>query len=237
MSIADTIRARASKFEGDANFAPMMITVSRALAVHAGAVAARDAVTRDDNLTPIGRAAEMRRHVAEKVAPYLLQCQKSVELIAAKLTASRAKLGPPPPDKTNAAAAVVRMEIRNMLRALPSPSARAAMLLASEADPRMIEAAIEGFPALSGISDQIRAEIIKGYIEKHHEADLSRLEQAEEALELARAATDVAAATLCIAGEFATEAALSEFVAKAVGKDKATNIALGVDQEFATALT
>jgi hypothetical protein len=233
MSIADTIRQRAANFAPFASLAPFVTTIDRALSVHETAIAARDAVAKNGNLTALGRVAEMRSHTATQAAPHLFQCQKAIELLTAKTAALRASLGPPAPD---AATAALRAEARGMLRSLQTVAERAALLTGEKVPELMRDAALETPAVMSGITEQIRSEIIDVYIEKHNAVALRRVEQTEEALRLTVAAVETASATLRASGEFPTDAALGEFIGTSMGKEKAAAITTGVGQEFAGAL-
>ncbi len=235
MDIADVIRGRASKFEGIANLEPFIRTMNRALTVHEAVHAQHATVAKDGKLTALGRQAEMRRHVAEKAAPHLYQSQKSVALLSAKVAAWRSRLQPPAPDKADASRAVLRADARVMLRGM-SVSARAALLLADDADPLLIEAALEAPAALSGLTNPIREQLLESYLEKNHGPELRKIEEADAALELATVAVQVSTTTLRAACEFHNDMMFAEFIETALGKEKAANIVLGVGQEFGGAL-
>jgi len=103
-------------------------------------------------------------------------------------------------------------------------------------DPLMRDAALEAPNVMSGITDQIRAHVVDDYMEKTHGDELRGIEQAEEALELADVAVQVATGTVRAAGEFLNQTQFADFIASTLGDQRRANIEAGISQELAGAL-
>lgn len=234
MDIGTVIQGRAAKFEGVAELAPCMTVVSRALGVHDGIRERHAAVSQDAKLTTLGRQADLRQFIGDKLSAEIYRSERSVEFLGARLAAWRTRLGPQPVDKTNVAAAVLRSDARAMLRE-KGVSKSAALLLAEDADPVLIEAALEGPPALSGLTSQIHGQVLGAYIEKHHGPELRRIERAEAALEVADVATQVAATTARAAADFPDDRVFADFVSDSVGEPRRKGIVIGIGQEWPNA--
>jgi hypothetical protein len=109
------------------------------------------------------------------------------------------------------------MEMRQMLRAIKNPGERLKLLLADDADPSMMEAALEAPNAMSGIDDQMRQLITTSVIERLHPGALAQIERAEEAIELVDVAARVAFNTARDAAEFPNDPTFASFVETSVG--------------------
>src|SRR4051794_3550073 len=117
--------------------APVKAQMDRAFAAEDEFRAHHDKVAKNQHLSPIGRQDAMKTFVGEK-AHELHRARKAVDVARAKLADRRAKLLPPPPDKTDVAAAVLRSEMRQMLKGVKNAGERMRMLLAPDADPTLL---------------------------------------------------------------------------------------------------
>jgi hypothetical protein len=155
----------------------------------------------------------MQKFVGEN-AHEVVRIRKTVDTMRAKLGERRARLLPAKADPANVASAVMRMEMRTMLRGLKNPGERLKLLLA---DPSMTEAALEAPDSMSGINAQMRDLITTNVIERNHAGALAQIEKAEEAIELVDVAARVLGNTSRDAAEFPSDDVFSKFVETSVG--------------------
>lgn len=207
---------------------PAKIALTRTLAVYDDFRAQHTKIADNKNLSPIGRQDAMRKYVSEK-AHELHRARKSVETMRQKLTERRAKLAPAAPDKADMSAAILRSEMRTMLRGM-STGQRMALLLSPNPDPMLLQAVLEAPDFASGMNPQTRELVTAAVIEKTHPGALAAIEQVEEAIEVVNAATRVAFDTVRAAAEFPNESTLVSFVEQSIGATGA--IDADVDRSF-----
>ena len=65
-------------------------------------------------------------------------------------------------------------------------------LLLQDPDETLLAAALEGPPALSGLTAEMRADVEQAYVRKHHAPKLRAMEDAQEALDVVGAAAEIA---------------------------------------------
>lgn len=140
----------------------------------------RQEIAKNPNLSPAGAADEFRKFLGARVVPEMRRARSIVETGFANLAQSHAKLGGPNIDPTDTLAAGHRKEAREYLRSL-GHGERAALLLGN-ADPLLLQAALEVPSALSGLTPELRADVEKSYATRVHGPELARLEERNEAL-------------------------------------------------------
>ncbi len=150
----------------------------------------------------------MRAHAANHFAPNLRHAQAAVDAAARGLEARRnAVLAPPPVDKADAAGALLRGEMRSLLRGM----SQGERMITITSDPAFLRAAMEGPAALSGLTHDQRGELAR-------RADPDRLAAVEadgEAVELARVAVSAAEAELRRAVAYPTDKEFDHWFASA----------------------
>jgi hypothetical protein len=166
------------------------------------------------NLTPAGKQDDLRKFLGNNTARILTKSKSTAAELRDALAGWKNRLAPPAPDKTDAAAAALRADIRATVRAM-SPAQRV-VFLSRKPDPTVAAALLEGPNVLSGMSDQERSELLDRYIGDIHAADLKRINQAEEALELLDAAVGVVWNTASAAGGFPSNGDFTAFVTKSI---------------------
>jgi hypothetical protein len=175
----------------------------------------------DPKLTAIGRQDAIRRYVIDKAAEEQYRAVRSVAEMRARVDRWRKELSPKAPDKSDVTAAVVRSEMRQMLRSM-TPNARAAMLTSADVDPTLIQAVLEVPNSLSGITDRIRADVVKAAISRSYPKQLTEIEQCEDAIALVDAAARVMTDTTRAAMELPNDTVLADLVKGALGPRVAT---------------
>jgi hypothetical protein len=177
-----------------------------------------------------GKQDKIRKFVIEH-AHELVRARKSAETMKAKLKERRAKLLPPPPDKTDMAGAVMRSEMRAMMRGLNNGQ-RAALMLSPNADPMLLAAVLEAPDSMTGITDQIREQIHTNLIERNHPGALASLDVANDAIILVETAGRMATNAAIEAGKFPSDTVLSEFVNEALPDTRALDA--DIDRSFSS---
>lgn len=171
-------------------------------------------ITADPNLSALGKQDASRKFLATS-AKQLVRAQRSVESMKTKIAERRANLKPPAPDKTDASGAVLRSEMRTQLRAMKAGE-KMQLLLAPDADPTLVAAALEAPNFSSGITDETRTLLTNAVIAKRYPGALAEIEQAEEAVEILTAAVQVAERTTYAAGDFQSNKQFSDFLTAAI---------------------
>lgn len=215
-TIEDTILQRAARFSTDPVLQPAFDAISRALDTHTKIRAKALDVSKDTHRTALGKRDVMQKYVGEN-AHELVRARKAGDTLRAKIAERRAKLLPAAPDPSNVASAMLRSEIRQMLRGMKNHGDRLKALLATDADTTFLEAVLEAPNAMSGITDDQRELIQTSAMERLHPGALAAIEAAEEAIELVDVAARVVFETARDAGEFPTNSVFSTFVETTVG--------------------
>lgn len=219
-----------SRFKGDGVPAldPAKIALTRIFAFHDDISAHHIKISGSQNLTPVGRQDAMRKYVTEH-AHELHRARKSVETMRAKLSERRAKLQPLPPDPKDLSAAILRSEMRTMLRGMNSGQ-RMSLVLSANTNQTLVHAVLEAPNFASGVNDQARELLTVAAVEKAHPGALAEIERIEEAIEVVNAAVRIAFDKARAAAEFRDERVLTDFVEKAVGDSRALDA--DVDRSF-----
>jgi hypothetical protein len=212
-TIEQTILDRAGRWSDVPALQPALAAITRALDAHTKMEKKAAEVARDTHRTPIGKKDVMQKFVGEN-AHEVARIRKTVDVMRTKLTERRAKLMPAKADPANVASAVMRMEMRTILRAMKNPGERLRLLLD---DPAMMEAALEASNTMSGIDNQMRELITTNVIERNHPGALAAIEKAEEAIELVDVAARVAFNTGRDAAQFPNDNVFASFVETSVG--------------------
>ncbi len=168
-------------------------------------------LAKDPNLSPIGRLDKSREFVAKTTAKQIANSRK----IASDKRAANAKtlqsIKPKSPDKTDTASAMVRMDLRNMLRAMPA-SKRMAYASGERVDPRILEAIFEAPAVASGLDDESYGRLMQESIKRAHPEALAEVKMAEETVELLEAAVGLTFSAAKNIGEFPSDAVLEKFI-------------------------
>ncbi|MBN8963030.1 MAG: hypothetical protein J0H71_18000 [Rhizobiales bacterium] len=219
-----------SRWKYDApELAPVKSALERVVKFHRTVREKHAEIANNPNLSSLGRKDAMRAFVADHAHEFV-RVRKAVESVQEKIAAQRAKLVPPAPDTADVAAAVLRSEMRTMLRAM-KPAERAKFLLASDADPTMLAAVLEAPNVASGIEVDTRQRVFDRVVEATHPGEAARLDTAERAAELLRAAARVTFDTGSAAADFPDTATFSKAVDDAVGNTLALDA--DIDRQFA----
>jgi len=129
------------------------------------------------------------------------------------LAKRRAKLQPPPIDKTDAAAAAIGSELRAQLVRV-SAGERKAFL--PTADPMFWLAVLEAPSVLSGVDNDTRESVLSLAVENAHPGQLAKLEHDGEAVSLLEVASRVLSELAVEVAELPNAAALDDFISAAV---------------------
>ena len=188
MNIYDTMRARWNP--GWDRFARLSTSARAAIDTAELLTNAAKKITGDEKLSPVGRTDAIRK-AAKEAAARLRAAEASAADELADLRADHAELAQVPVDKADLARAVLRMEIRQWLRAMPAGE-RVVILMGENADIAILDAALSGPPALAGLTPETVDTVRARYIELAHPNEAGNLAGGLEASEFAKSAIDIA---------------------------------------------
>jgi hypothetical protein len=132
----------------------------------------------------------LRRELGKNVIPELRRIHRIVTERKEAMKQERAALAKPKIDATDAAAISLRWESRDFLRGLDAGERM--KVLMDNPDPTMLAAALEGPPALSGLTAETRAHVEGAYVQANHSQALKAIEDREEAVAVVGAAAEMA---------------------------------------------
>lgn len=186
-------------------------------------------IAKNDKLSPLGKREKVQEFVG-KEAHRVMRARRTLEKIETKFEAKRSALQPKAPDPTNLAAAVARSDLRSMLRGLPIGK-RMELLLAPDADPVLLQAALELPGYASGMNDDTRKLVLERVIEREQPGALATIAREQEAIQVLRAATQVVTDTMRSVGEFPNDRVMNQFLQDAVGDT--SRLDADIDHELA----
>lgn len=160
--------------------------------------AKRVELAKDGKLTAKGLDEAARDYYAAHVVPDLRRTVWETEKTVTEVATRRARLFQIEYDKADIAGALLRQEMRAQLRSM-SEGERANAIIS---DPLLRAAACEGPAMLSGFTEDARAELKRRILLEAHPQQAAQLDEAEEAVAVANAAINMAAAALQTAAGF-----------------------------------
>jgi hypothetical protein len=187
-----------------------MIAFRRGLAQVEDITAQRERLSADANLTAAGKKAALRSFVEQQMLKGLKEAETGLAKAAADVAAKRAAIGAPSIDRSDIAGALLRQEIRSVLRQQPAGAALA--LVAGSKDPRVLDAVLEAPAELSGLSAGELAVVEDRLVAARHPEEFAQIEEDEEAIALARSALDLAKMEIAAATDAQDERALNEML-------------------------
>lgn len=191
MDLASNLRARKGNWTGNRHLAPLDGAFENAMTFIGAASAKRRALEAEGNLSPKGISEAVREFVDGGMAPELRRVRERMHQVQAELAARREALAKPKIDQADEAAARIRAEARAFLRSA-STGDRAKVLLGRDADPTMLAAVLEAPEALSGVTGQLRQDVVARHLEVNHAGDIREMEAADEGLAVLRTAVKAA---------------------------------------------
>lgn len=150
----------------------------------------RAELAKDANLSPVGRATQMKDFGAKEVVPTIARATNAIAAYERHLDSRRKALLPSVKDPTNVAAALLRSEFRAHIASKPT------MLFEKDVDPRLLEAAAEVPPTMIGLTADQYGKVMDMYVERTHGTNAAAITQEAEALNLTRVVVKVAADAL-----------------------------------------
>lgn len=154
----------------------------------------RQIVAEPGTLNAKGMTEAIRDFAATKVVPDLRRLEFRLEKAEKALAERRLRLGVPAPDKTDAAGATLRAEVRAHLRGL-EPAERTALLMVNPSA-LVVSAVFEAPGFLSGVPDDVRARAEEAIIEGSAPEELARIEEEREAMGVVGMAMEIAIRTI-----------------------------------------
>jgi hypothetical protein len=210
--IRDFVLTQALPYEAVHGLQPVTAAIKRAMGAYDNFEAEARKIKADQHLSPLGKKQKIQKFVSDQ-AHELVRVRKHAEKAKARMAERRAKLQPPLIDKTDAAAAAIRSELRAQLVRM-SAGERKAFL--PTADPMFWHAVLEAPSALTGIDNDTRDAVLSLAIESAHPGQLAKLEHDSEAVQLLEVASRVLTEVACEVAELPNAKALDELVNTAV---------------------
>lgn len=163
------------------------------------ASAYKGALAKDPNLTDVGRRAKAAEWVKNEAAKETAQALRAIRTARAEMARKMDSAKPFQVDKTDAAAAMVRSEMRRELKTM-EPSKRAAMLAMAQAEPdkhpELVAAILEAPLVLSGVSQATRDLMMEKAVELTNPGLREEIEELTAAIETTERALQVATAEI-----------------------------------------
>ncbi|WP_338688977.1 hypothetical protein V5279_25220 [Bradyrhizobium sp. 26S5] len=153
--------------------------------------AKRSAANANKNLSDVGRADELR-NFAPTLAPAMARARGAISGAKEALARQRANLAPVPKDRNDIASAILRSDVRRFNQGKPV----AEIIRMAESDSTVMEAIFEGPAALSGLTVEVRDNILKSYLEKHAAPQLAAISEQQEAIALIETGIGAASSAL-----------------------------------------
>src|SRR6266436_3528819 len=210
--IKDFVLTQALPYEAVHGLQPITAAIKRAMGAYDTFNTEAKKIGADANLSAAGKKQKVQKFVSDQ-AHELVRVRMAAEKAKANLAKRRAKLQPPPIDKTDAAAAAIRSELRAQLVRM-SAGERKAFL--PTADPMFWQAVLEAPNALTNIDNDTRESVLSLAIESAHPGQLAKLEHDSEAIQLLEVASRVLSEVACEVAELPNAKALDELVNNAV---------------------
>lgn len=204
--------------EDPQRYAALWITLQTSFHIEGTIRSVVEEVAKNKNLSEVGRLEKVRERLFAEFAPKLHRLRKANEVADAAVAARKARLQVQKHDPADAAGAVMRAEIRTMLRNMDQSDREG--LLKSDVDESLLVAIVEAPNILSGIDGKMRDHVQSTLLKRRHPNELAEIENIKQAAAMARAATTVAMDAARAAGEFNNERALHDFIDKAVAQQR-----------------
>lgn len=193
MNRVETLKSRwKPEWSVRSDFAKLNGSFEKALSFIESLPAHRAKISGPGTLSPKGLSESVRALAADKVVPVLARSKWEAQKAANGIKNQMLALAVPKPDKTDVAGAMVRGEIRAMLRGLDHGE-RVRLVMT---DPEFLVAAFEGPASLSGLTTEVRADLERRMIEEKHGPAIEAMNETQEAIAVATAAIEMAVNTV-----------------------------------------
>jgi hypothetical protein len=210
--IRDFVLEQALRYDGVHGLQPVTAAIKRAMGAYDTFEAEARKIKADQHLSPLGKKQKIQKMVSDQ-AHELVRVRKTAEKAKANLAKRRDRLQPPLIDKTDAAAAAIRSELRAQLVRMSKGEIKAFL---PTADPMFWHAVLEAPNALTGIDKDTREAVLSLAVESAHPGQLARIEKDSEAIQLLDVASRVLTEVAVEVAELPDAKALDELVDSAV---------------------
>jgi len=210
--IKDFVLSSTLPYEAVHGLQPVTAAIKRAMTAYDTFEDGARKIAADANLSAIGKRDKIQKFVSDQ-SHELVRVRKHAEKAKANVAKRRAKLQPPSIDKTDAAAAAIRSELRAQLVRMSAGERRAFL---PTADPMFWYAVLEAPSALTNVDNETRSAVLSLAIENAHPGQLAKLEHDSEAIQLLEVASRVLTELACEVADLPNAAALDELVNSAV---------------------
>jgi hypothetical protein len=156
--------------------------------------AARAKIDADKNLSDLGKKQALR-DAASKFGWLGMRTRDGAAEFKKAVQAQRDALAPKPKDKTDVAAAMVRVQMRTFLQS----KTQAEIAALAMSDENFAEAIFEAPAALSGLTSEARDHLLRSHLERTAGPALAAIDEQAEAVELIETAVGAASNALATA--------------------------------------
>lgn len=177
-------------WKGDFLYGRMQARMHASLNAVADLLGDAETKRKSGKYTKQGLADEVRAFAKTKTAPVLIEARKEVEYVRGEVRRRKSKLVRPTPDPGDVTGAILRSEMRTWMRSRPMHET-IALLLAENADERLLEAALEVPPQMAGLTAEVKADVESHLLQQRHSDQLSRIDELAQAAELLSAAVEI----------------------------------------------
>jgi hypothetical protein len=220
MSVTETLRGRwkdnTARFDKHALGLATRKHVHETLFLHDTIELRRAEIGANRSLSAIGQTDALRK-VASAEAATLAKAQRALAAGRASVQQARRALTPTVANRTDAASAALRAEVRASLKGMER-SKIATICDDPATDDLILESLFEGPTILTGIEPAARAQLLEIVVARRHGPAVEALSEQSDALDLLEASVTVAAATLQKAAGV-SPAAFREWLANAAPMD------------------
>jgi hypothetical protein len=156
----------------------------------------RAEVNADKRFSDVGRTDEMQKFATTK-APALVRARTAVSAAKDALQKQRVELAPSVKDKNDIARALLRQEVRSLMRT-KTPMEAVGFAFASN-DPIIMEAIFEVPSVLSNLTDKHRDDVLNTFLERNASQQIATIADQADAIELFEVALRAAEESLSTA--------------------------------------
>jgi hypothetical protein len=181
----------------------------------------RSEVNADKRLSEVGRAEEIQAFAATK-ASTLVKARAAISAAKDAVQTKRLELAPAVKDKKDIARALLRQEIRSLMRS-KTPADAGIFALASD-DPVIMEAIFEVPSVISNLTDKQRDNALNLFLDRNASQQVAVIGEQNDAIELLEVAVRAAEESLCTAAAVAPNNLDKWLEAKAPNEAKSVEI-------------
>jgi hypothetical protein len=189
--ITKSLQGRWKSSWSDAAFSQLRTAFDTSLNAVAALTDKASSLSATGKYSPTGLADEIKGIAKDSTIPVLRRAAYAVDKTKLATKNKRNTLALPKADPSDFSGAVLRAEMRTWLKSLPLAEVLG-HLLNDNVDQRLLLAALEVPPAMTGLTAETRGHVVEHVLTQQHGPELARLNELDDAAEVANAAVGVA---------------------------------------------